>query len=96
MLEEDKNSEEGRGNVTVSYNNEFHTAVMEEDLRCIEEMSKKYGSNALIKAKDCSPGKVFLKVNATMPTLLTELHVSLTLKKTLSHGLTYSCLYIII
>ncbi|XP_062298935.1 ankyrin repeat domain-containing protein 61-like [Scomber scombrus] len=67
MLEEDKNSEERSGNITMSYDNEFHTAVMEEDLRCIEEMSKKYGSNVLIQVKDCSPGKVFLKGLAILP-----------------------------
>ena len=69
MLEEDKASEDRSANITMLYNNEFYTAIMDEDLRCIEDMSKKYGSNFLIKIKDGAPGKVFLKVNATMQTL---------------------------
>ncbi|XP_067432056.1 ankyrin repeat domain-containing protein 61-like isoform X1 [Thunnus thynnus] len=67
MLEEDKASEDRSANITMLYNNEFYTAIMDEDLRCIEDMSKKYGSNFLIKIKDGAPGKVFLKGLAILP-----------------------------
>lgn len=59
-------SQDRSGNITTLYNNEFYTAIMDEDLERIEDMSKKYGSNFLIKIKDGAPGKVFWKVNATM------------------------------
>lgn len=60
-------SQDRSGNITTLYNNEFYTAIMDEDLERIEDMSKKYGSNFLIKIKDGAPGKVFWKGLAILP-----------------------------
>lgn len=42
---------------------EFYNAIRDEDLGRMEEMTKKYGSNYLLKMQE-TPG-VFCKVNAT-------------------------------
>lgn len=74
MLEESKDHQERIGNINEFYNNEFHTAIIDEDLGRIEDMSKKYGSNFLIKIQGGTSREVFWKVNATMhPFLLNYL-----------------------
>lgn len=64
MLEESKEHQDRSGHIIKFYNNEFYTAIMDEDLGRIEDMSKKYGSNFLINIQDGAPGEVFWKVNA--------------------------------
>lgn len=66
MFEESKECEDRSGNVIKSQDTEFYTAIMDEDLGRTRDMSKKYGSNFLIKIQDSAPGKVFWKVNATI------------------------------
>lgn len=66
MLEESKQHQDGRSNIIKFHNNEFHTAITDEDLGRIKDMSKKYGSNFLIKIQGGAPREVFWKVNATM------------------------------
>lgn len=39
---------------------------MDEDLGRKEDMSKKHGSNVLLKVRDTAPGEDFQKVNAIM------------------------------
>lgn len=63
MSEESEEGEDGTGNSAKFHNNEFYTAIVDEDLEHIEELSKQYGSNFLIKVQDGAPGKVLWKVN---------------------------------
>ncbi|KAM9336506.1 ankyrin repeat domain-containing protein 61-like [Symphorus nematophorus] len=58
---------EQSSNIIKFYNNEFYTTIMNEDLGRIEDMSKKYGSNFLIKTRDGGPGEVFQKGLAILP-----------------------------
>lgn len=48
------------------HGNEFYNAIRDEDLGRMGEMTKKYGSNYLLKIQDSAPPEVFCKVNATM------------------------------
>lgn len=66
MLEENREHEDRSGNIIKFHNNEFYTAIMDEDLGRIEDMSNKYGSNFVIEMQDGAPGEVFWKVNVTM------------------------------
>lgn len=68
MLEQSKEHQDRSGNVIKFYNNEFYTAIMDEDLGRIDDMSEKHGSNFLIKVRDTAPGEDFWKVNAIMQT----------------------------
>lgn len=45
-----------RSNLTKFYNNEFYTAIMDEDTERIEDLSKKHGSNCFIREQDAAPG----------------------------------------
>ncbi|XP_070782848.1 ankyrin repeat domain-containing protein 61-like [Enoplosus armatus] len=67
MLEESKQPEERSSSVMKRNNNEFYTAVMDEDVGRIEDMSKKYGCNFLIKIQDNAPKEVFWKGLAILP-----------------------------
>lgn len=86
MLKKDEESEERSSNIAMAHNNEFYTAIMEEDLTCIEDMSKKYGSNVLIQVKDGAHGKVFLKVKTTMQKLLTMTNIIILPNHTQMHS----------
>lgn len=66
MLEQSKEHQDRSSNIIKFYNNEFYTAIMDEDLGRIEDMSKKHGSDFLIKVQDTAPGEDFWKVNAIM------------------------------
>lgn len=46
------------------YNHEFYTAIMNEDLDHIEDLTNKHGSNVLIPILDTAPGS-FRKVKKT-------------------------------
>ncbi|XP_040922857.1 ankyrin repeat domain-containing protein 61-like [Toxotes jaculatrix] len=67
MLEEQKEDEDRSSNIIKIRNNEFYTAIMDEDLGRIEDVSKMYGSNFLIQVHDGAPGKVFWKGVAILP-----------------------------
>lgn len=41
------------------YNQEFYTAIMDEDVARIEDLSNKYGSNFLIRVLDTAPGDLW-------------------------------------
>lgn len=66
MLEGSKEHQERSGKIIKFQNDEFYTAIMDEDLGRIEDMSKKYGSNFVNKIQDEAPGELFWKVNATI------------------------------
>ncbi|XP_037320448.2 ankyrin repeat domain-containing protein 61-like [Pungitius pungitius] len=66
MLAESQDPEESSSNVVRFPNNEFYTAIMDEDLGRLEDMSKKYGSNFLIKIS-AAPGPVLWKGLVTRP-----------------------------
>lgn len=86
MLEEQQEHDDGSGNINKFPNNEFYSAIMDEDLGRIEDMSKKYGSDFLIAAQNGGLGRVFGKVDTTMQTsffLIPELNVRLKYVKTL-------------
>lgn len=51
MLDEHNEYLDKRGNISKFYNNEFYTAIMEEDLQRIEELIEKHGSNFLIEIR---------------------------------------------
>lgn len=55
-------SRDKRDKIIKIYRNEFYTAVLDEDVRGIEDMVKKYGSNSQIEIQDGSSGGVFWKV----------------------------------
>lgn len=61
MLEECEQHRDGSGNIKF-YNNDFYTAILNEDLGLIEDMSKKHGTNVLIKVQDTAPGEDLWKV----------------------------------
>lgn len=62
MLEGHEDHEDKNSSI-VNIHNEFYNAIMDEDLGCIEEVSKKLGRNVLIEVQDGMPRKVFWKVN---------------------------------
>lgn len=41
------------------YNREFYTAIMDEDVDHIEDLTNKYGSNFLICVLDTAPGDLW-------------------------------------
>lgn len=41
------------------YNQEFYTAIMDEDVDHIEDLTNKYGSNFLICVLDTAPGDLW-------------------------------------
>ncbi|XP_072230201.1 ankyrin repeat domain-containing protein 61-like [Leuresthes tenuis] len=65
MLQLHKEHPDKGGRIINLYNNEFYTAIMDQDLERIEDMSKKYGSNCQIEIQGDAPGEVFWK--ATLP-----------------------------
>ncbi|XP_051273721.1 ankyrin repeat domain-containing protein 61 isoform X2 [Dicentrarchus labrax] len=67
MLEESKERQDMSDNINKFHNNEFYSAIMDEDSERIEDMSKKYGSNFLIKIQNGAPGKVSWKGLAILP-----------------------------
>ncbi|KAM4524025.1 ankyrin repeat domain-containing protein 61-like [Odontesthes bonariensis] len=73
MLELRKEHPGKRGNINF-YNNEFYTAIMDQDLERIEDMSNKYGSNCRIEIQGGAPGEVFWKGFATLPLHLAASH----------------------
>ncbi|XP_056911056.1 ankyrin repeat domain-containing protein 61-like isoform X2 [Takifugu flavidus] len=48
------------------YNQEFYTAIMDEDVDHIEDLTNKYGSNFLIRVLDTAPGDLW-KALAAIP-----------------------------
>lgn len=75
MLKKSKERQDRCGNVIKLYNNEFYTAILDEDLGRIEDITKQYGSNFLIEVQEGAPGEVFWKVNATMQPFLNLLYL---------------------
>ena len=69
MLEEQRDHEDTSSNMIKFHNNEFYTAVMDEDVGRIEDMSKKHGTNLPIQVQVGEPGNILSKVNATTQTL---------------------------
>uniref|UniRef100_UPI003AAAF28D ankyrin repeat domain-containing protein 61-like n=1 Tax=Centroberyx gerrardi TaxID=166262 RepID=UPI003AAAF28D len=67
MLEESEESEDRNCNITTFHDNEFYVAIMDEDLGRIDDMSRKHGSNFLIKIRDGGPIKVMHKGLAILP-----------------------------
>ncbi|KAG8009053.1 Ankyrin repeat domain-containing protein 61 [Nibea albiflora] len=67
MLKKSEELQDRSGNVIKLHNNEFYTAILDEDLGRIEDITKKYGSNFLIKVQDGAPGGVFWKGHAIHP-----------------------------
>ncbi|XP_074475414.1 ankyrin repeat domain-containing protein 61-like [Sebastes fasciatus] len=67
MLEESKEREDRSAKFIKFLNTECYTAIMDEDLGRIEDMSKKYGRNFLIEIQGGAPGEVFWKGPATLP-----------------------------
>lgn len=61
MLQE-LNKHEETSRIIRCHKNEMYFAVMAEDLRRIEDVSKKHGSNFPIEVQDAAPAKVFQKV----------------------------------
>ncbi|KAM6898166.1 ankyrin repeat domain-containing protein 61-like [Lycodopsis pacificus] len=67
MLEESEGHEGDRSSNIVKFpNNEYYTAIMDQDLGRIADVSKKYGSNFLIEIRG-APGHVLWKSLATPP-----------------------------
>ncbi|XP_014915477.1 ankyrin repeat domain-containing protein 61 [Poecilia latipinna] len=69
-------SRDKRDKVINIYRNEFYTAVLDEDVRGIENMVKKYGSNNQIEIQDGSSRGVFWKGFAILP-----LHLAATYRR---------------
>ncbi|XP_010727981.2 ankyrin repeat domain-containing protein 61 [Larimichthys crocea] len=67
MLKKSKERQDRCGNVIKLYNNEFYTAILDEDLGRIEDITKQYGSNFLIEVQEGAPGEVFWKGLAIYP-----------------------------
>lgn len=65
MLEGGEEHQDRSSNILKFHGNEFYNAIRDEDLGRMGEMTKKYGSNSLIKIQDGDPPEVFCKVNAT-------------------------------
>nr|XP_019938817.1 PREDICTED: ankyrin repeat domain-containing protein 61 isoform X1 [Paralichthys olivaceus] len=61
MLEEQSKHEERSSNMIKFHNNEFYTAIMDEDVARIEDVSKKHGSNLPIQVQVGEPGNIFWK-----------------------------------
>uniref|UniRef100_A0A3P9NB04 Ankyrin repeat domain 61 n=2 Tax=Poecilia reticulata TaxID=8081 RepID=A0A3P9NB04_POERE len=69
-------SRDKRDKVIKIYRNEFYTAVLDEDVRGIENMVKKYGSNSQIEIQDGSSRGVFWKGFSILP-----LHLAATYRR---------------
>ncbi|XP_023196533.1 ankyrin repeat domain-containing protein 61 isoform X2 [Xiphophorus maculatus] len=69
-------SRDKRDTIIKIYRNEFYTAVLDEDVRGIEDMVKKYGGNSQIEIQDGSSGGVFWKGFAILP-----LHLAATYRR---------------
>ncbi|XP_070707822.1 ankyrin repeat domain-containing protein 61-like [Pempheris klunzingeri] len=67
MLKGKKEHQDRSRNIIKFQYNEFYTAIMDEDLGRIEDMSKKYGSSFLIKIQDSVSGQVSWKGLAILP-----------------------------
>ncbi|XP_070847576.1 ankyrin repeat domain-containing protein 61-like [Chaetodon trifascialis] len=61
MLEESEEHQDRCGNIIKIHSNEFYTAIMDEDVGRIQDISKKHGSNFLIRIKDDAPREVLWK-----------------------------------
>ncbi|KAM9837376.1 ankyrin repeat domain-containing protein 61-like [Aulostomus maculatus] len=66
MLVVDKESK-GRSSTTPHNDQLFYKAVMDEDLECIDDMSRRYGSNYPIGIKDGGPEKLFWMDSVILP-----------------------------
>ncbi|KAI3364968.1 hypothetical protein L3Q82_001133 [Scortum barcoo] len=78
MLEESKEHENESSNIIKFCNNDFYTAIMDEDLGRIEDISSIYGINSVIKIQDGTPGQLFRKVEGESHQ--TALHLSVRYK----------------
>lgn len=100
MLEESKEREDRSAKFIKFLNTECYTAIMDEDLGRIEDMSKKYGRNFLIEIQGGAPGEVFLKVDTTMQhtvfKIICESWNMYNVSFTLSHGQKHSILLYIL
>lgn len=67
MLEGHKTHTGRRGNIIKFCSHEFYTAIMDEDVKRIEGMIKKYGSNSLIEIQGNASGDIFWKGFAILP-----------------------------
>ncbi|XP_008301965.1 ankyrin repeat domain-containing protein 61 isoform X2 [Stegastes partitus] len=67
MLDGHKTHTGKRGNSIKICSNEFYTAIMDEDLRRIEGLSKKYGNKCLIEKQGGASGDVFWKGFTILP-----------------------------
>lgn len=56
-----------RGSIIKFCSHEFYTAIMEEDVKSIEGLSKKYGSNSLIEIQGNASGDIFWKGFTILP-----------------------------
>lgn len=63
-LEEDEENSNRSCHVTDRYAEDFYTAIMEEDLGRIEDMTRTHGSNNHISMKNSALGKPVMKVKA--------------------------------
>lgn len=70
MFDESTEHQVKSANIIKFYNSEIYTAIVDEDLGRIEDMSKKHGSNVLLKVRDTAPGEDFQKVNAILQPFL--------------------------
>ncbi|XP_062234750.1 ankyrin repeat domain-containing protein 61-like [Platichthys flesus] len=61
MLEEQRDHEDTSSNMITIHNNEFYTAIMDEDVGSIEDMAKKHGRNLPIQVQVGEPGNIFWK-----------------------------------
>lgn len=66
MGEEQRKDRYVEGRVTKTYGNEFYTAVMNENVRGIEEMVRKYGSNCQIEIQEGASGAFWKVTQASM------------------------------
>uniref|UniRef100_A0A3P8RN39 Ankyrin repeat domain 61 n=1 Tax=Amphiprion percula TaxID=161767 RepID=A0A3P8RN39_AMPPE len=67
MLEGYKTHTGRRGNILKFCSHEFYTAIMDEDVKCIEGMLQKYGSNSLIEIQGNASGDIFWKGFTILP-----------------------------
>lgn len=69
VMEEQPERTDTRRNAANFDTGEFYTAVVNQDVGRILEMSRKYGSNSPIEIQGVEAGGVFCKVNTTVKTL---------------------------
>ncbi|XP_042364001.1 ankyrin repeat domain-containing protein 61-like [Plectropomus leopardus] len=67
MSEESGEHEEKSTNTVNFHNYEFYTAIMDQDVARIQDMSKKYGSNFLFEIQGGAPREVFWKGHPSRP-----------------------------